>query len=300
MNPARLQGPIQRLEKELGCPVFVMLASSAGEYAVDLDGEAGERLARQLLRRHREESFAEAALVIAAHGGQVRFAETLMRTLEHLEVAFRVVLPGEVSGVGAMLAIAAEEVVLHPAAGVGACDRGRCVVERGPWSATLLEHLPQLPESLLGGEQAAQTLSTIAHQLRYRAEVGLCLARRVSARQISPELVSATSLEKLGEEGVAGAAALTRAGARVRLASDALAGALEALMVRATEVYGLFDTPKARFERSMDWADEVEFAPAEEVAGALLASGDMLELYVLDTGSPDPDAPRLHGRWVQG
>ncbi|TXD39433.1 hypothetical protein FRC98_03285 [Lujinxingia vulgaris] len=298
MSARDFKASIEQIETLLACPTFVALASWRGEYAVDLDEEAGGRLATQVLRRYREAPFTDAALVILARGGHVAFAETLLRTLRHLDVSLTVLVPHEVSGMASVLALGAERIVLHPAAGLGACDRGMCVLERVPWTANLLEHLPELTDPAIFGEQATQTLSTVANQQRYRAEVRLALARQVSARQISPELVAATSLERLGEEGVADLGGLTRAGARAEVASPELAELLEHLIRAARDTHGLFDTPRARFERSTDWADEVEFAPAEDVAGALLASASLRDLYVLDTGSPDPDSPRLQGRWL--
>lgn len=298
MSTSDFNAIVDQLEALLGCPTFIALASWEGEYAVDLDEEAGHRLVAQLLKRFGQANVEQAALIIVARGGHVAFAETLLRTLRHLDVELTVVVPHEVSGMASVLALGAAQITLHPAAGLGACDRGMCVLERVPWTASLLDHLPDLTDTSIFGEQAPQTLSAIANQQRYRTEVRLGLARQVSARQISPELVAATSLERLGEEGVADLGALSRAGARVQVASPELARQLETLLRSARDTHGLFDTPRARFERSTDWADEVEFAPAEDVAGALLASASLRDLYLLDTGSPDPDSPRLQGRWV--
>ncbi|RDV39491.1 hypothetical protein DV096_02660 [Bradymonadaceae bacterium TMQ3] len=299
MSAPHFNAIVDQLEALLACPTFVALASWQGEYAVDLDEDAGHRLVAQVLRRFRQANFQQAALVIVARGGHVAFAETLLRALRHLDVELSVVVPHEVSGMASVLALGAGQITLHPAAGLGACDRGLCVLERVPWTASLLDHLPDFADTSIFGEQATRVLSTIANQQRYRAEVRLGLARQVSARQISPELVAATSLERLGEEGVADLGALTRAGARVQVASPELSTLLEQLLLAARDNHGLFDTPRARFERSTDWADEVEFAPAEDVAGALLASAALRDLYLLDTGSPDPDSPRLQGRWVR-
>lgn len=288
---------IGELENSLGVPTFGFFANWNGEYSVDADEEAGRLLSQALVERIRQERGDEAALIIAARGGYPAFADTVLRTVRHLEIQLEVLVPCRVDGAAGLVAIGADSVTLHSRAGIGAVDTGLCVVPRRPLDASLIVHCPVEPAKLSEMEQNEEAiLARLAYDRALRQN-----QRKMAGRLLDPSPTEESAdwiLESsLGSGMTVGAQRLRQAGLDARVAPDPLAEQLEQLLEWTRETLHLFDDPGTRFEFSDDLETEVEFEPAEHVPAAAIVGTGSVWLHELDTGSPDPDAPRLLGRW---
>lgn len=289
---------IGELETSLGVPTFALFANWRGEYSVDADEQAGRLLTSMFVERLRQERADEIALILAARGGYPAFADGVLRTLGQLEVRLQVVVPCRVDGSVGLLAAAGDNITLHPQAGIGAVDRGLCVVPREHLDASLFPYAPVDPAEFARLEQGEETaVARLAFDRLVRRE-----QRRMAGRvmdSVAPDSDGSDWLleTSLGRGLTIGVHQLRQAGVEARVAPVPLAEQLEELMEWAGDTLSLFRDPDERFEVSDTVADEVEFEPAEMVPAAAIVGTQGVWLHELDTGSPDPHAPRLLGDW---
>lgn len=259
------------LETSLGVPTFALFANWRGEFAVDLDEEAGRLLTTMIIERIRKDNATQIALILDARGGYPAFADLILRTLRQLNLELQTIPLDRIDGATALLAMGAKLITLHPQAGIGALDRGLCVAHGEP----------QLDRILRKDQRQ------IAHHLAQY---------HLQTPEDSPPLHLLFD-RNLGQGTTAPVPLLERFGLELRVTPEPLAEQLEELRRWATTTVELFDSPGARFRISDQWPEEVEFEPATDVRAAAIISTDKGWIYELDTGSPDPDAPRLIGRW---
>ncbi len=284
---------LSQLENSLGVPTVAFFANWAGEYAVDADEEAGRLLTQMMVERLRQESSDALALVVGSRGGYPAFADAVLRTARHLDVELRVLLPCRVDGAASLIALAADQITLHPQAGVGPVDSGLCVVPKRELDASLFEHCPVAPTEVVG-----LTQSDVVEIARLTYDRFLRHHQRRMAQRFSTDADAfAVVEERLGRGGTIGCAELSARGIDARVAPAPLAEQLEELRQWGEQALHLFRNPEERFEFSGELANEVEFQPAMDVAAGAIVSIDRVWLHELDTGSPDPHAPRLMGQW---
>ena len=291
---------IGELENSLGTPVFAFLANWQGEYAVDADERAAQLLTTMIIDRLRRERAEEVTLILAARGGHPVFADIVLRTTEHLGVKLHVIVASRINGAAGSLAIAANRSTIHPQAGVGALDNGLCVVPFRSLDAGLFPHSGVDPVDFSRLEPAEQSqVARLALDRRIRLEQRRLAARAAAANLGGGEGSSVQPLmgTTLGEGMTVGAKELAGLGLDVEVAPAPLAEQLEDLLAWASEALSFYQDPGRRFQISETVADEVEFEPAELVAAAAIVGTSSVWLHKLDTGSPDPYAPRLLGRW---
>ncbi len=289
---------IGELENSLGVPTFAFLSHWIGEYAVDADEEAGRLLVSTVVDRLRRENADEIALILVARGGYPIFADAVIRAMRHLDVDLQVLLPARVDGAASLLTLAAEKITLHPQAGLGAVDSGLCVAPRRPFNAALHAYSAVDPVSLLEMEEGSRAeMARLAYDRLIRHEQRRTAAHLLSGRDLDEAQIASFTTDTLGAGLSAGATQLDQASFDVRVAPAPLAEQLEALLAWGQEALSLFRSPQERFQLSDGLADEVEFEPATLVPAAAVVSIDAVWLHELDTGSPDPDAPKLMGHW---
>lgn len=284
---------LSQLENSLGVPTVAFFANWAGEYSVDADEEAGRLLTQIVVDRLRKESSDAVALVLGARGGYPAFADVVLRTVRHLDVDLQAVIPWRIDGAASLIAIAADQVLLHPQAGVGPVDSGLCVVPKKELDASLIDYCPVEPMQIGALEQGEEVeLARLTHD-RFVRHQQRRMAERYAPVSGVPKLVE----EWLGRGGTLGRSELVERGIDARVTPAPLAEQLEELREWARQALHLFRRPEERFQFSGELADEVEFEPAMDVAAGAIASIDRVWLHELDTGSPDPHAPRLLGEW---
>lgn len=291
---------VGELETSLGVPVFAFFANWIGEYSVDADEEAGRLLTAMIIERLRKERTDQIAVILGARGGYPAFADTVLRTVRQLDVKLQVIVPCRIDGAAALLAVAGDHLTLHPQAGIGAVDIGLCVVPRLPLDASLLAHCPMDSSEIAGVEQGEQTiLARLANDRLIRQEQRQMAGQIVSSRALDEASVDSLLETTLGRGLTVGVTQLNAAGVNTRVAPVPLAEQLEELLDWAEQTLSLFGEPVDRFQVSDTIADEVEFEPAALVPAAAIIGTQSVWLHELDTGSPDPHAPRLLGKWRQ-
>ncbi len=289
---------IGELETSLGVPTVVFVANWTGEYSVDADEKAGRLVADAIVDRLRAEGGDRIALVIAARGGYPAFADAVLRTTRQLDVKLEALVPCRIDGAAGTVAAAADAATLHPGAGIGALDVGLCVAPRRPMNAALFAHCPVDPVRFAELDPADQSdLARLAFD-RFIRDEQRRMAGYLLGADLQQETVDWLLDARLGAGMTTGVDRLNEIGVDARVAPDPLAEQLEELIDWARGALHLFETPDDRFRVSEDIETEVEFEPATLVPAAAILSGDMVWLHQLDTGSPDPDAPRLFGRWT--
>lgn len=289
---------IGELENSLGVPTFAFLGHWIGEYAVDADEQVGRLLVTAMVERLRREAASEVALVLVARGGYPAFADAIIRAIDHLNLRLQVVLPTGVDGSMSLLALAADQVTVHAQAGVGAVDSGLCVTPRRAFDATLHEYCPVDPATLIALDEGQRVeMARLAFDRQIRDEQRRAARRLVTSRGHDASLVARFTTTDLGCDLCARLGDLEAAGVAVRVAPDPLAEQLEDLVRWGESALSLFRSPGERFQVSDELADEVQFEPATLVPAAAIACADRSWVHELDTGSPDPDAPKLLGQW---
>ncbi len=281
------------LENSLGVPTFAYVAHWGGEYAVDADEEAGRLLTTAIVDRARGSDIEEVALILCGRGGEAVFADMVLRTLEHLEVGLKVVVADRVDGAIATVALGADEITMHPRAGVGAVDGGLLVVPGRPLDAGLWRYRERFAGIASGDTDAGDdVLPRLAHDEFHRAEQS-----GVAHRWLDDGVAMAFTAARLGKAGTATVRRLMEAGLAARVAPGPLAEQLDELLAWAREGLHLYRSPGERFRVSDEWGEEVEFEPATAVNVGAILTVDSAWVREVDTGSPDPYAPRLRGHW---
>ncbi len=277
----------------MGVPTVAFFSNWTGEYAVDPDEEAGRLLTQVMVERLRSDCSDALALVVASRGGYPAFADMVMQTARHLDVELRVIIPCRVDGAASLIALGAQEALLHPQAGLGPVDSGLCVAPSRKVDASLLDDCPLDPVSLAALDPAEELEVGRLTYDRYIRRQQRRLVERFTTTDDTPFLIE----DWLGRGGTGGRDELLERGVKARVAPIPLAEQLEELLEWAREALHLFRRPEDRFQFSGELADEVEFEPATEVAAGAIVSIDRVWLHELDTGSPDPHAPCLLGEW---
>lgn len=286
---AKATAILAELETSLGIPTFAVLAHWSGEYAVDLDEEAARILGGLVMERVRGQEVEEVALILCGRGGEASFADRVLRTLSHLELGLQVVLLDRVDGAVALLSLGATSLLLHPQAAVGAVDRGLCIAPRPQLSPEILQLLAL--EELPAEEEGRGEFLRVANEELQRHE------QRVVGRRWLGDDLAEVDQEALGRSGGLTVRDLQALGKAARVAPGPLAEQLDELLDWATEALHLTRRPGERFQVSEEWGEEVEFEPATSVNVGAVLSTHAAWMRELDTGSPDPDAPRLRGAW---
>ena len=299
---------IGELETSLGIPTFAFFANWTGEYAVDANEEAGHLLSSMIMERTRRTGAEQVALILGARGGYPAFADIVLRTVRQMGIEVQAVLTCRVDGAVGILAAGCDSLTLHPQAGIGALDAGLCVVPRREIDSALLEHWPGDTANLLLGDEGREGIfSRIANDRLIRNEQYHLACRvlpqpqRDEDEELDTEVTTDDPLRwileaELGRGTTVGTSTLRGQGLQARVAPDPLSEQLEDLLDWASSTLHLFSAPQDRFQVS-EWADEVEFDLATTVKAAAIVGIDAVWIHELDTGSPDPDAPRLTGRW---
>ena len=289
---------VGELETSLGVPTFAFFANWSGEYSVDADEEAGRLLTSMIVDRLRYEKVDDVAIVLGARGGYPAFADAVLRAMEQLDVGLQVIIPCRIGGSIGLVAVGADQVTFHPRAGISAVDSGPCVVPRKKLDASLIAHCPVDALDLGQVEQGEEPLyARLAYDRLIRDDqrrMACHLASGLGADEVAAEALFESTL---GQGMTVGASQLAELGVDARVAPVPLAEQLEELLEWATDTVQLFAEPEDRFEVSDSLADEVEFKPATKVSAAAIVGVEAVWLHELDTGSPDPDAPRLLGKW---
>lgn len=281
MSRRRLIG---KLEKRCDGPVVVIAASWRDDIATDLDIHAA-RVVAELLDDLDGERF---TLVYAARGGDAAFADAVARSLRSRGVTFDLAVPTLITGAGALLALAASKILIHPHGGIGAYDVGPLRSGEARMGARLFDDIPAL-----GGiryEHDPSLPTRLAAGMRERR-----LSRELAMRLARDEAdFDALSHLRLGYEMGLDAAQLRGAGFDASVYDEP---ALWALWCALEEELGLLQRPEPAYTEA-DLGDEVEFAEAVGLLGAVVETKKRSFRFELDTGSPDPDTGIFAGAWI--
>jgi hypothetical protein len=286
----------ERLQNTTGLPAIVLAANWRGEYAVDLD-EAACRVFFDLIRESGLEEADQIALVIAVRGGWPAFADGVLRILRGLNIGVRAYVPCRIDGAGSLLAIGARELVVHPFGGMGPVDAGPNVEPAGPLTIDGLELMRRWGLEEPRGRREKKAFARLARAAQLR-EVSQILARR-TGRNAGLDLSSVEAMftRAMGEGTTLGADELKAIGFAARAGEAEENMAVWAMFEHYEQALKILEGPAPRFVPSEEWVDEVEFEPAMDVPAAVMATEEVEVFFDLDTGSPDPDMERLHGRW---
>ncbi len=289
---------VGELETSLGVPTFACFTNWTGEYSVDADEEAARLLTAMIIEGLRQQRTDQIALILGARGGYPAFADTVLRTVQQLDVKLQVVVPCRIDGSAGLLAVAADHITMHPQAGIGAVDIGLCVVPRQSLDASLMPHCPMEPREMVELEETQKSsVARLANDRLIRQEQRRMAGRIISSRSLQEGSVEWLLEATLGRGLTLGVDQLQQAGIDARVAPVPLAEQLEELLDWAQQTLSLFGDPGERFQFSDTVVDEVEFEPATVVPAAAIIGTQSVWLHELDTGSPDPHAPRLLGSW---
>jgi hypothetical protein len=296
-NPSRSQ-LLAELSEALGQPVVAIVSGWQGDNIVNLGDEAVraflEVLDEELERA--EDEVDSVALYLVGRGGFPVFAEGVWRALSGRGIETTAVVPYRADGIYSLLCLSAKQLLMHPYGAVGAYDRRPL----GRFKARIDG------ESLLGLSEVASLEIAGADAL---AELGFERRQAQLCRELMKRMVGGTEsgtgarverslcAESLGGELALSAAELDRVGLSARVADPTLASLIWRIYCAYEQELEILEPPTPRYTAS-DVADEVEFAPAMGLTGALIEGRHRQIRYELDTGSPDPDTNMLTGEWL--
>lgn len=288
------------LEDTFGVPIILVASRWRKHRAVDLD----RRAARILLElfdglpgdwdRHPD----ELGLFVVGRGGRPGFANAVYRVLDGFDVDYRCFVPGVVTGTYALLALGADELVLHPYGGVGAYDApparelsGRVDLET---LAAVRSHIADPDET--ADFDSLPRLAQLAH------------IRNLSHRQLERVLdgtdggtgarvAREMTVERLGEELALGATELDNLGVPACRADEAEREVMWRLHDAVEDDLNLRGAVPDRYTEG-EVGEEVEFERHRSIPGAVIESAYQSAVYELDTGEPDPETSMLQGAWT--
>ncbi len=297
----RLRGACALLDKEEGAGAALVIAVGWRDaYAHNLDEDA----ARSLLEVVHETAAAYPDnegldLIVWARGGHARFADAAHHILAHHRVR-RVYVVGAVDGVGTLLALLGEEIIMGEGARLGAPAVGPLGPPSGAWDADLVARAQarfwEVPEP-----DRLRMLQVLARR-RDREALTATLRRWQSPMLTTSEehdaLCAALSLDALGEDVGLGAAQLAAHGvcAEAVVPASTRADALWRIRIVLEEWLGLRQKPAPSYTEA-ELGNEVEFEMATGVTSGIIASSSEAMMLSLDTGRPDPDTGLYAGEW---
>jgi hypothetical protein len=308
---------LAELSDEIGMPVIAVANGWCGNNVVNL-GEEGARAFIEVLDAElaaQPETSADApepvALFLVGRGGYPAFADGVWRALTGRGLEVTAIVPHRVDGALSLLALSSQHRLMHPYGALGAYDRRPLGRLEAKLDADVVRGLAGLAEGGMaeGGLAGAgvaklglddvTSLSQIAGERRYaqlsrhlmkrmlggtESGLGARVERDLCADLLGADLaLSANELDKLG---------LVTAVAEGR--SSELVWQLYRAYERELEV---LEVAMPRFTQSQV-ADEVEFAPATGLTGAVIEGVHDQLIFELDTGSPHPDTGMLKGEWL--
>lgn len=292
---------IAELGAELGMPVVTVASGWCGNNLVNLDEEAARAFVDVIdgeldaAKGQGGEPADEVALFLLGRGGFVGFADAAWRALAGRGLAATVIVPYHVDGVFSLLALGAQRRLMHPYGALGAYDRRPLGRHKPRLDVGLVDGLDGLSERGVELDQAVDVAferrqAELAHQLMKRmlggveSGVGARVERALRARSLGSQLaLSAGEVERLGLQ--------------CTIADGDRAGIIWQLYEAYEVELEILQPPTPRYTES-EVANEVEFAPAMGVTGALIEGATVQLTYELDTGSPDPDTNMLAGEWL--
>lgn len=269
-------GAIDALSGALGMPLIAVAAGWAGEHRVDLGEDALRAFLHVFdaeLARPGAASGDEIAIFLVGRGGLPEFAQGLCRALRGRKLRATALIPAQINGAFTLAALGMPRRLMHPYAALGAYDLAAL---GGPAQDPRrhMRHTRQLLGRLLGEADGALQPGALAQG---RAQTEL------SAHMLGPHL--GLDAAQLNELGIDAQVANTQ--------QAALIWQLYELYERAFQVL----QPAVPRYTASEFADEVEFAPAMELTGALIEGTQRTFVYELDTARPDPDSGMLDGVW---
>lgn len=306
---------IAALSDALEMPVIAVVAGWLGDRRVDL----GEEALRAFLHVFDAEMAAwkeatgkgdEVAIYLVGRGGYPEFAQGLARALRGRGVHATAVIPEQINGTFALAALGMEQRLMHPYAAIGAYD---CPALRGargaPDADTLRElevfHKLESSAAFMNADLLPpRALVAIAHQRRQarhaRQLLGRLLGEEKPKLPVDPgahsSVASELSMRTLGAHLALCAEELGDLGVSTVVASPAQAELIWRLFEFYEEEFQVLHPAVPRYTKS-GIGDEVEFAPAMEMTGAVIEGGQEKFVYELDTGRPDPESGMLDGNW---
>lgn len=292
MSLEEIRTAIGTLEEVLGLPVVLLTSSWRADRAVNLDRESA-RIVVDVVEAM-ELGDDPLAIFVEGEGGYAGFADMALRALRGPGRALTAVVAHRVQSAFSVLALGADEILVHPYGGVGAYDAGligECYALPGGASTPAV--------AAPGGSEKA-VRHQLQHALRQRHLLAMAQRKNLSGRspRARDAILAELNHERLGEELALSAPeldALEGLAAR-RVAADS-ADLIWELYRQIEDRLELRGEPRPRYTASDLLADEVEFEPALGVDGALFVGGGLGYAFELDTGSPDPDTGLYRGDW---
>lgn len=286
------------LEDTFGVPVILVASRWREERAVDLDRSAARYFLEIFdgLPGEYDRPPESIGLFLVGQGGRPEFANTIYRTLKGFDIEYRCFVPGIVSGAYTLLALGAEETVLHPYGGLGAYDapparriEGRVDLET---LAALRPHLHSEDADLTDDIPRLAEMAHLRMLARQQLERVVDGTESGAGARVAREM----TIDRLGGELALGADELESIGVAARRADEAEREVMWRLNGAVEQDLGLRGEVPERYTES-ELGEEVEFEPATSVPGAIIQSAHQSAIYRLDTGKPDPETSMLHGTW---
>ena len=195
---------IRKLEKELDCRVMLVASTWRDDIAFDLDETAARRFIDLFDALPHD---GEVAVVLWSRGGHVGFADWVVRVLRAKAERVVAVVPTLINGAASMIALSADEIVLHPYGAVGAYDVGPIQyaaprIDRGNYDdipalgGLQYDHDPDMPARIAVAANAQRRARQWLDRNRHMDVAGLTLD------ELGPDTgLSARQLEAAGFNG---------------------------------------------------------------------------------------------------
>ena len=277
---------LSRLERETGGDVISVFWQNVPPHAFDPGRLAARALKRCAVATKRKE---RVTLALAGRGGLAEFADHGMRALRAVYERVDVVVCGDVTAAGTLLALAADQTALSPLGSIGAYDAGPIGAGPNVLSPKVFDDVPAMGGIDLASEPGLQ--GRLAYH-RHEARVARNLAERLLTGD-RRDLFSRLSFHELGDGTALDLRELSG------FEFHRVSARWDELHHKAEKTFGLPVEESTQRYSVTGLGDEVEFEPAEDVTVAIFESPRFSTTFVVDTGRPHPDTGNYLGDWTK-
>lgn len=317
---AARQGLLSRLTAELGMPLVAIVSAWRGDQRVNF-GEESLRAFFAVLdaqlqawQAQHAEPASQVGVFLVGRGGFPAFADGVVRAVRERGLSMTALVPSQVDGALSLVALGAEQRLLHPYGALGAYDRPALGRVRWELNAEIMRHLggltapvvapeadgapnPWNPRALLDlGGRAWQAHLAAASLHRMLAAHSHHEERSNGDAELTVRIERALSTRFLGHDLALSASEIDALGLATRCLQAEPAEIAWELFELYERGLGILEPPAPRYTAS-EVADEVEFALATDIVGAIIEGSHRRLVFELDTGRPDPDTSMLLGQW---
>lgn len=277
------QRNIKKIEKELDCKAILIASSWREDICYDLDEAAARRVIDLYDDLKQPESI---ALILQSRGGQVGFADSIIRALRARVERLITVVPTLINGAASLIALSSDQIALHPYGAIGGFDAGLMQHTAAQITRDIFDDIPALGGLRYDHDPHMPARIAIAANAQRRAKQWL--ARRGQGE------TSGITVDALGRDTGLDARELQNSGFNA-IAFDF--DPLRELQIMIDEELGNRGEELVLYTESDLTTEEVEFEPAQGLPAVILQTTRKRYVFERDTGRPDPDTGELLGAW---